>query len=245
VPLAVCSARNLAHAYEKMAPVFTRSANPAVCQSNWILICENGSVGYFYDQENKKYAEFYRVQYPYPEAHRNSLFARVNKALEGKLGESFMNEVSIIFRPVNFNDPDRVALANRSRELAQAVAGELAKVDPKSSLKTGDSGIGVSIFPFNGDKEQGTQQFAKYLREKKGFNIGAEAKELAVVGDQPGKTGNDETFLDGKYGTPFTVGEVHPENLYPLPVYDLQTGKILKGPEGTIYLLKNLKFRTL
>ncbi len=245
VPMAVCSARNFNHAYEKMAPVFTKSSSPAMCQSNWVLVCENGSVGYYFDQDKKRYVEFYRVPYPYAEAHRGALFSRINAAVAGKISISFENEVSMIFRPLNVDDPDRDALAKRSHELAKIISEQLEKVDPKKGLKIGDSGIGVSVFPFHGNKEQGTLQFAKFVREKKGINVSADAKELAVIGDQPQPDGNDETFLNGKYGTPFTVGETHPENLYPLPVLDPQSGNILKGPEGTIYLLNNLKFRTL
>ena len=149
------------------------------------------------------------------------------------------------FRPLNLDDPDRIGLAERSHELALIAAVQLEKVDPKKDLQIGDSGLGINIFPYHGNKEHGTLEFAKYLMDKKGINVSADAKELAVVGDQPQPLGNDETFLDGRYGTPFTVGETHPHNLYPLPVYDLENGRILLGPEGTIYLINNLKFRTL
>jgi hydroxymethylpyrimidine pyrophosphatase-like HAD family hydrolase len=245
VPMAICSARSFAHAYEKMAAIFTKSNNPKVCQANWILVCENGSLGYYYDSDSNKYVEFFRVDYPYSREHRDSLFARIKSALEGKSGLTYMNEVSIVFRPLNLEDPDREALAKRSHELALIAGRELEKSDPKKCLKIGDSGIGICIFPYHGNKENGTLQFAKLLRDKKGINVSPEAREMVVIGDQPQPYGNDETFLDGKIGTPFTVGETHPQNLYPLPVYDLQTGKTLTGPEGTIYLLQHLKFRTL
>jgi hypothetical protein len=222
-----------------------RAGDPATCQQNFIFICENGCIGYFYDKEAREYKEFYRIPYPYAEAHRDNLFSRINSALGNKIGLSFKKEVGMVFRPVNLDDTDREALAARSREVAKIIEGVLAVADPKGALKIGDSGIGVNVFPYTGNKEQGTLMFAKFIREKLGMNVDENAKELVTVGDQPGPYGNDETFLNGKYGTPFTVGETHPENLLPLPVYDLSTNTVLKGPEGTIYLLKNLKFKTL
>jgi len=245
VPMAVCSARRLSHAYEKMAVIFTKSDSPQVCQENWVLICENGSIGYIYNTPKGKYEEFYRVPYPYDDAHRKNLFNSLNNVLEGKLSSSFLNEVGMVFRPANLDDPDREALAARSHELAAIATGQLSKSDPKGCLKIGDSAIGINIFPYQGNKEYGTLQFAKYLRDTKGINVEADAKELVVVGDQPQPLGNDETFLNGKYGTPFTVGMTHPDNIEPLPVYDLVNGRVLTGPEGTKYLLNNLKFRTL
>ncbi len=245
VPVAICTARNLTDTYEKMAQIFIHASDPAVCQQNWIFICENGSIGYFYDKADKQYKEFYRIPYPYSETHRDDLFKRINAALAGKLSNSFKKEIGMVFRPMGEDDKDQEALAARSREIAKIIEQQLEIVDPKRALKIGDSGIGVNVFPYNGNKEQGTLYFAKFIREKLGMNIGEDAKELVVVGDQPGPYGNDELFLNGKYGTPFTVGEVHPENLLPLPVYDLQSNTILKGPEGTIYLLQQLHFKTL
>lgn len=245
VPMAVCTARNLKDTYEKMAPVFTRAGDPVTCQQNFIFICENGCIGYFYDKSGKEYKEFYRIPYPYAEAHRENVFSRINSAIGNKLGVSFMKEVSMVFRPVRTDDPDREALAGRSREIVKIIESVLEITDPKRALKIGDSGIGVNVFPYTGNKEQGTLKFAEFIRTRLGMNVDENAKELIVVGDQPGPYGNDETFLNGKYGTPFTVGELHPQNPLPLPVFDLDRKTVLKGPEGTIYLLKNLKFKTL
>jgi hypothetical protein len=245
VPMATCSARSFSHAYDKLAPMFTKSPNPPLCKNSWIMVCENGSVGYRFNSDTKKYEEFFRIPYPYNEAHRESLFGKIKTALGDKLGEGFMNEVSLVFRPVNVGDSNREAVAQRSAEIAVTCNLVLDSMDPKRLLRVGDAGIGVNVFPAAGNKEQGTLQFAKYLTAKMGINISPEAKEIVVVGDQPHPGGNDEVFLGGKYGTPFTVGGIHPDNIYPLPVYDLQSGQILTGPEATSYLLQNLKFRTL
>ena len=70
-----------------------------------------------------------------------------------------------------------------------------------------------------------------------------EVKDLVCIGDQPQPGGNDEKFLGGHYGTPFTVGDMHPENILPLPVYD-DAENILSGPEATLNLILKLKFKT-
>jgi hydroxymethylpyrimidine pyrophosphatase-like HAD family hydrolase len=243
IPMAVCTGRRLTHAFEKLAPVFTCSTNPGYCQSNWIFICENGSIGYYFDTEKKDYREFYRVPYPYDDHHREVLFSRISNALQGKLGDSCLNEISMAFKPLNFNDTDREATAERSHEVCTLAKKVLTSNDPKGDLKIDDSGIGVNIFPYKGDKNFGTQQFAKFLREKRGLTISENANEIAVIGDQPAPGGGDESFLNGKSGTPFTVGRLHPTNIYPLPVFDLEKNSVLQGPEGTIYLLQHLIFK--
>jgi len=243
-PMAVCTARNLGLAFDKLASVFPHAADPSYCQINCVFICENGSIGYFYDATTKNYREFFRVAYPYEAKQRELLFARIKNRLEGKLGESFMNEVSMAFRPLNFDDANHAAVAQRSNELAEMIKLELASSDPKRALKIGDSGIGVNVFPYTGDKVNGLKEFASFLTKFRGINFGEKVREIVVIGDQPQPGGNDDTFLGGEYGTPFTVGEVNPSNLYPLPVYD-SAGKILTGPEGTAYLLDNLKFRNI
>lgn len=244
VPMAICTGRKLSHAYEKMAPIFTHSSDPFYAQSQWFFICENGSIGYVYDSQKKQYEEFYRVPYPYPPGHRGSLFSKLNSALSGKLGTSFLCEVSMVFRPLRYDSITSESLMASCNELLNIIAPIVQTVDPKSVLKIGNSGTGVIVFPYQGNKERGTQEFARYLHEKKGFSISPNAVELVVVGDQPGPYGNDETFLDGRFGMPFTVDGTHPQNLLPLPVYDVTSGAVLKGPEATIALLQQLKFRS-
>ena len=244
VSAAVCTGRNLALAVEKMAPVFTASKNPAYCESNWYLLCENGCLGYAYDPQEKKYKEFYRVPYPYDESQREHVFSKLKSAMDGKIEEAFMNDVSMVIRPLDSRSTDQAGVAARSRELQEIALLQLQVLDPKSLLRVADTGIAITVFPYQGNKERGTAELGKYLREKKGLNIGPNAAELAVIGDQPGPHGNDETFLNGSYGTPFTVGDTHPENILPLPVYDVQSSNILHGPEATVSLLQQLQFDT-
>lgn len=241
VPMAVCTARRLQHAHEKLAPLFVHAADPVLCQANWMLICENGAVGYVFDPKRREYTEYYRAPYPYPEQVRKALFDHLNKKLEGKLGVSFMNVVSMVFRPP-WEGVDSEDLAIKSREIALIIRSELPPFDPKGMLAVGDSGIGVNVFPGNSNKERGILEFARSIASRRGFRISPEAREIVAVGDQPEPLGNDEQFLDGRYGTPFTVGNPHPENFLPLPVFN-EKGEVMQGPEATLFLLRQLHFR--
>jgi hypothetical protein len=242
IPMAICSGRKLMSVYEKIAPVFGASGNPDYCQSNWIFLCENGSLGYYFDTAEKKYKEFFRVPYPYGEDHRERLFAELCHLLDGKTSHVCKDEIGLVFHPINPSDPDHAAAAARSHEIEKIIAAHLQKVDPKRLLAIGDSGIGCNVYPLYGDKENGLKEFGKFLHEKRGINLSNNLQELIVIGDRPQPNGNDETFLRAKFGTPFTVGEAHPTNLLPLPVYD-ESGTILYGPEGTAYILQNFKFK--
>lgn len=243
MPMAVCTGRSLKLTYEKIAPIFSHAGDPSYCQMNLLLICENGSIGYYYEPVDKIYKEMYRVEFPYESGRRESIFTEIKNALDGKTSAAYMNEVSMVFSPLSRHSGDAETMAKESAELAQLARLVLDKTDPKHVLRIGDAGIAINIFPYKGNKERGLVELAKFLREKRGINIGDKVEELVCVGDQPGPQGNDELFLDGNFGTPFTVGEVHPTNVLPVPVYDPETGSILKGPEATMSLIGQLQFR--
>ena len=243
IPMALSTGRNLHLAYEKIAPVFTHADDPVYCQLNWFLICENGSIGYYYEQVEKKYKEMYRVAYPYDENHRQMLLNKIKSALEGKISEAYLNNISIVFSPLSRGQADPETVKADSAAIARIAKGIVRDLDPKGALLVGDAGLAINIYPREGNKEHGLYELAKFLKEKRGINVDTEIKDLVCFGDQPQPGGNDEVFLNGHYGTPFTVGDVHPVNLLPLPVYD-EAGNIIKGPEATLGLITRLKFRT-
>jgi hydroxymethylpyrimidine pyrophosphatase-like HAD family hydrolase len=244
MPVAVCTGRSLHHSQEALMSVFTRATDPKYCQANWVMICENGGVGYYFDPTSNGYSELFRIQYPYSDDIKIKIFNKLKSALEGKAGASIMNEISMSFKPLHHSSGTPEEVSAECNIIEEIMIDTLLMIDPKRALRAGNSGSGVDVYPYNGDKENGTIEFAKYLREKRGMNIGEFAGELIVVGDQPQPEGNDESFLSGKYGTPFTVGHLHPTNVDPLPVYDSPCGKILTGPEGTISLINQLTFRS-
>lgn len=243
VPIAVCTGRRLDQALDRIAPIFTRSKNPIYSEAQWVFICENGSVGYYFDEVNKKYIEFHRVNYPYTEEQRHIMFNALKERFSDKTDECFMNEVSMVFRPLFRQDPNREALRKRSYELGVLLTDAVAEFDPKRLLSVSEAGIGVNISPVNGDKDKGVLAFAKFLREQKGYAIDEEARDILVVGDQPGSIGNDRMFLNGVYGTPFTVGDTVKGKIWPLPVFGRHSTERLIGPQGTLSLLQQVKFR--
>ncbi len=250
IPLAICTGRNFEFASSLILPIFTEAPDSLQCQENCVFICENGSVGYFYDRKSQKYREFYNLSFPYPEATRIALYERLLYVLQDKVGTHDLNNYTLVFRAKSDDGVSKEVIAERSHEMAKIISAELTISDPDQLLTFGDSGIGVIVFRRDGNKDRGVREFAKFLQEQRGIDL-SDLKELVVVGDQPGPGGNDEAFLAGVYGTPFTVGETHPEHLLPLPVYEKfdqqmteAAAKILQGPEGTEALLRQLHFRT-
>ncbi|MFC1750174.1 hypothetical protein ACFL2V_15345 [Pseudomonadota bacterium] len=241
-PMAVCTGRNLNLSYEKVATIFNHSSDPLYCQTNWFMICENGAIGYYFEQVDKVYKEMYRVPYPYDENHRQKVMGLIKSKLEGKLGKAYLNEISLALVPVGAEHDDLETVKQASAEIANVSREVLIDMDPKRALVIADAVMGVNIFPRDGNKERGIKELSKFLLEKRGIAVDPEAKDLVCVGDQPQPGGNDEVFLNGKIGTPFTAEEVHPENLLPLPIYD-EAGNIIKGPEATLSLISRLKFK--
>ena len=118
IPMAIASGRNLQLAYEKIAPVFTHAQDPLYCQLNWFLICENGAIGYYFEQVDRKYKEMYRVPYPYDEKHREMVFSKVKSALEGRTSEAYMNNISLVFSPLSRGKADPETVKRESDEIA-------------------------------------------------------------------------------------------------------------------------------
>lgn len=243
VPVAVCTARTLRHALEAITPVFARSSNPDYCKRNWYFFCENGGIGYAFNNDKNDYEEIYRVLYPYTEEQRQGMFSRLKDSVKELCGESKTNEISMVFKPANKYTAPLEEVQKTCHQMAEILKGKLQMIDAKNALRIGDSGTGVDIYPYNGDKLTGVKAFAKILQEKRGINLGEKLTELVLIGDSVQNNGNDTVFLSGEIGTPFCVGEIGPNANYPLPVFDLSDNSILKGPEGTIYLVNNLKFR--
>jgi hydroxymethylpyrimidine pyrophosphatase-like HAD family hydrolase len=238
VPVAICTGRRLELLLDKMGPILKFCGNEDEGRGRWLMLCENGAIGYFFDVENKEYKEFYRVPYPYNEAHRNELFERIKKATEHICGHAYMNRVTMVFSPKSRGNSENHIVTKHSSELAAIALPIIKEMDPKGEIAIGDSGIAINIIPREGDKDKGVFAFGEYLK-KKGLNLSPAFNEIVCIGDQPEPGCNDEKFLNGKFGTPFTVGETHPFNELPIAVTDENGNKIF-GPRGTLYLLKHL-----
>lgn len=238
-PIAICTGRRLEHAVTKIDALYKAGLDIEFIKSRIYMLCENGSIGYFYDLKRAEYIEFYRIQYPYSRAHMENMFEDVRNKLGYKMDSSFCNETSMVFQAENVNDPDKVALNARSYELAKEIQKIAAEHDTENLLRVATAGIGVIIFPKFGDKKDAVFKWAELLKDR-GYTFGIELREIFMVGDMPGELGNDKTFLDGSYGTAFTVGDLVKNSKWPVPVFDLANEQRMIGPRGTFRLLEQL-----
>lgn len=111
-------------------------------------------------------------------------------------------------------------------------------------MHVGDSGLGCLICPANGDKDIAIKAFGEFLAEKRGVEFGKRHKrfrKIIVVGDNPQKGGNDHYFLNGTYGTAFSVSERCRSKFFGMPYLVKDDNKhLLFNDKGSLYLLKNL-----
>gem|GEM_PF-734743 len=133
-------------------------------------------------------------------------------------------------------------------------SGEAGKAGLKKTaadfLHIGDSGLGCLVCPAEGDKDSAIRVFWEFLKEHgvRGVNFseksvadGGACREIMVAGDSPQKNGNDYYFLNGRYGTAFSVGgDPEPGSEWPVVVVDEQ-GRRLLNSDGTLYLLNKLE----
>ena len=107
----------------------------------------------------------------------------------------------------------------------------------------GNSGLGCLICPANGDKDRGILEFKKFLESKRNINFANDKhiRDILVIGDNPQKGGNDHYFLNGKYGTAFSVSDQYNKKFFKMP-YVVKNKKrdLLFNSEGSLYLLKYL-----
>lgn len=205
VPIACCTGRQL-ESFLRHGLEFFEGVNLA----NLYLMAENGAVGYFYDTEFK---EFYRSPWPEEFTARDSLMQRMNEVIK-EFGSVYFeaHRIVIVLRthlhdlPAEERDPDEVATL--SEKIYYLACAELALIDRhyERFLHVGDSGIGVVIGPANGDKDFGLQMFGKFLAEERGMSFSPDLKEIMAIGDRPQVGGNDHYLLNGRFGTPFSVG---------------------------------------
>jgi hypothetical protein len=212
---------------------------------NIFLIGENGSIGYFFDKKTESYKEFYRAKWPNKFISKNKLKKELDDKIS-KYGEIInVHRVVLVMRAHRHNNSPIKDVYKKSSKMFKICEKYLRERDKnyEKYLHLGDSGIGVIVCPADGDKDTGIKKFAEYLAKKRGVKFSKNFKEILVVGDSAKKTGNDYYFLQGKYGTPFTVGYYNPKTKYPSPVTGCD-GKRLMYDSGTLHLLGSNDFLT-
>ncbi|MBL4693923.1 HAD hydrolase family protein [Candidatus Gracilibacteria bacterium] len=209
---------------------------------NLFLIAENGSIGYHF--ENGSAEEFYRADWPEDFVSRAKLMEDLVEVVK-EFGMVYNNahQVVVVMRTkIHYSEVRDIEVVNAlSKQIFEVVAAYFAREYPgyEEYFHIGDSGIGVVICPAKGDKDNGIQKFAEYLRAKRSLELGNEAREILVIGDSPQVGGNDHYFLNGDYGTPYTVGHLEESNKNLRTVVSID-GKRLMHAEGTLHLLKGL-----
>lgn len=241
MPVAFCTGRQL-ESFEEHAGSELISG----LGNNLYLIAENGSVGYYFNAESGKFEEFYRVNWPSSFIDREELMEKLNTAVQ-EYGEVYhdAHRVIIVLRTKQANMPvekrDIKVINQLSGKIFEIVKKFLHDIDPEyeNYIHVGNSGIGVVLCPANGDKDNGILEFGRYLNKNRGISFAPEFRKIMVVGDRPEKGGNDHLFLNGKYGTPFTVGAVIGKNEFPKPVFDAN-GQRLLHDKGTLHLIRSV-----
>ena len=244
MPIAFCTGRQLESFIKRGLTELLREIDPELRTAfldNLFLMAENGAVGYFYNVKTEAFEEFYRAAWPEDFAKKETIKNALQSKIEG-FGEVIdMHRVVIVMRTIPHDHNNIEEISTLSNRIYEATVECFEKEFPgyKDYLHVGNSGIGVLVTPAEGDKDAAIKRFAKFLEEKREVKFSAECREILVVGDQPLFGGNDYYFLNGKYGTPFTVGEYDPSREAPAPVLSAK-GKRLFNDQGTLFLLESI-----
>jgi hydroxymethylpyrimidine pyrophosphatase-like HAD family hydrolase len=214
---------------------------------HFYLIAENGSVGYCFDPKTDNFEEFYKVAWPDELVERMRLMDEVNEAVK-EYGEVYYeaHRVVIVVRTKLTYAPEEERDIKEVNFLSNKIYESIISLlktkypDYEKFLHVGNSGIGVLICPVIGDKNYGIKNFGEYLIKNLGIKFSDNNfSEILVVGDKHEIGGNDHFFLNGGFGTPFTVGKSKIDGDIPSPVID-ENGERLFNDKGTFYLIKNI-----
>lgn len=245
MPMAFCTGRQLESFERTGLTNLLQGLSPDAAEKflrNLFLIAENGSVGYAYNSELKKFEEFYQASWPEEFIKRKELSAILSREIAhyGDMLDSG-HRVVLVMR-TNLYDGDHTnveAVYALSDQIYMVCKRILSEFDPnyEKYLHIGNSGIGVIISPAHSDKDEGVQRFGEYLKTQRGMEFDKQYTQILVVGDSPHDEGNDRYFLSGRFGTPFTVGELNPE-ISRLQIVTDDSGERLLNAKGTLHLVK-------
>ncbi|MDA1061156.1 MAG: hypothetical protein O3B47_05190 [bacterium] len=247
MPIGFCTGRQLesfvSHGLDELLINIDKNNHEAFLK-NLFLFGENGAIGYFFSTQSNNFEEFYRVDWPSSFIDEDELRNILDEAVKG-VGSVYYNAhrvVVVIRTRLHYQEhKDVEEVYALSDQLYKITLDTLRSITPdfEKYVHVGNSGIGVVVCPADGDKDTGIQKFAEFLREKRGENIGEKAREIVVVGDRPELSGNDHYFLNGQYGTPYTVGSLIKNAKYPMPVLDNKGHRLLHA-QGTIHLINSI-----
>lgn len=247
MPIGFCTGRQIEsfekRALSKLLEQVNDEERPRFME-NLHLFAENGAIGYDFNPAIKDFEEIYRIEWPNEFIEREKLRTILNEEVK-EYGEILYNAHKIVVvMGTKFYYEDKPAI-DKVYELADkiydVVLGVLKKINPDFAkyVHVGNSGIGVIIGPANGDKDEAVEQFGKFLTTNRGIEFDANYSEILTVGDSAQVGGNDFYFLSGRFGTPYSVGEILPDNPKLQSVKD-ENGKRILHSNGTLKLIKTL-----
>ncbi|OIP81447.1 hypothetical protein COW94_04395 [Candidatus Peregrinibacteria bacterium CG22_combo_CG10-13_8_21_14_all_44_10] len=239
MPIAFGTGRIMEHLQGHIEQILRFSKDPETTKKNWYIIGENGGAGHWYNPDSKSYEEFYRVDWDSSLIDRQKLKALISKEAKQLIESISINQTQFLIRPYREGVPIGQVAKNTAKikEIADTI---MRSYKGHNEFEVLDSSIAVHINPKTANKDLGVRMYAKLLSAKLGIQSGESARDIMVIGDQAGPGRNDYEFLKGDIGTPFTVGDLDHVAEWPLPVFD--GDNVIKGPEGTLYLIEKAKF---
>ncbi len=242
MPIAFCTGRQLESFWRRIHGLVEEISEDKRRDflQNLYLMAENGAIGYYYDFDEDNYVEFYRAKWPEQFIERME-FMKEMASLIDDIGAVYddAHRIVVVMRTNAHESGDHKVISEISQQIYERVVDYLEEKYPGYSefLHIGNSGLGVVVGPADGDKDRGIEEFAKYLMKEKKMTFVEKYRDILVVGDSPQKGGNDYYFLNGRFGTPYTVESYNKDLEWPKPVIDHE-GKRLHNSEGTEYLIK-------
>jgi hydroxymethylpyrimidine pyrophosphatase-like HAD family hydrolase len=249
-PIAVCTGRQVGSFAKRFGPTLRmiRENFGDEAAGRLYLLGENGSVGYEFsgkaglEDKEEGWQMFFKADWP-AEIPKEKFEAGLVELLGDKV-EFLTHLVPIVLAPIGRMDMKIEDVYKASAEVYRIahkyveefeVAGGGSALD---HLHLGDSGLGVLICPAKGDKDSAIRVFYEFL----GLGEDEECRKIMVVGDSPHREGNDYYFLNGRYGTAFSVGTPPEDGVqWPIVVRD-DDGKTVMNSRGTLHLLNKLPF---
>jgi len=247
MPIGFCTGRQLEsfkrRALSKLLEEVNDEERPKFME-NLYLFSENGAIGYDFNPKLGEFEEIYRVEWPKEFIEREKLRTILNEAVK-EYGEILYNAHEIVVvMGTKFYYEDMPAidevykLADKIYEVTLDV---LKRINPNYAeyVHVGNSGIGVIVSPKNGDKDAAIEKFGQFLTQNRGMEFDARYSEILTVGDSAQVGGNDFYFLNGRFGTPYSVGEILPDNSLIQSVKNAKGERVLHS-NGTLKLVRSL-----
>ncbi len=229
LPLALCTGRPLDYIQSKLDHLLSGAPDEAAQRKRWFVLAENGGAGYVYHPRKNTYEPFFEIPWPDNQITKETLEAFIKDKFG--LHVQFLTRThSVVVRCHAWIYFFPRLVRALSRRTSHQLLRLLKTMEHDRHLTVQDSGIGNLLIPVASGKGKAVARWAKHL--------GLPLKDILVIGDQPRPGSNDDEFLCGDFGTPFTVGELT-DSLYPFPVLD-DTGRRMKGPRGTEELLRKI-----